>query len=163
MLDYWLDDDAYQEGVGVGSGEGAPNGQCAIGHEGSVPEPLLGEDEQNGWIEQTLNAAGLNDDDDDDVDGSHRHHQRTKDEQTTGGNNNSHGASNKKVSTQTHHCSFSTDANKCDQTAIKKKDETRCKHGEHRGTEMVHKKTRALTPCAFSSFWLFYEIMAHHR
>ncbi|KAF9299718.1 hypothetical protein BGZ74_008728 [Mortierella antarctica] len=96
MLDYWLDDDAYQEGVGVGSGEGAPNGQCAIGHEGSVPEPLLGEDEQNGWIEQTLNAAGLNDDDDDDVDGSHRHHQKTKDEQTTGGNNNSHGASNKK-------------------------------------------------------------------
>ncbi|KAF9325508.1 hypothetical protein BG006_011021, partial [Podila minutissima] len=98
MFEYWFDDDAYQEGVGVGSGEGAPNGQCAIGHEGLVPEPLLGEDEQNGWIEQTLNAAGLNDDDDDDMDGSHRHHQKTKDEQTTGGSNNSHGASIKKAS-----------------------------------------------------------------
>ncbi|KAG0337915.1 hypothetical protein BG000_004810 [Podila horticola] len=88
MLDYWFDDDAYQEGVGVGSGEGAPSGQCARGHEGSVPEPLLGEDEQNGWIEQTLNAAGLNDDDDD-GDGLHRHHQKTKEEQTT--SNNAHG------------------------------------------------------------------------
>ncbi|KAG0099277.1 hypothetical protein BGZ93_008316 [Podila epicladia] len=82
MLDYWFDDDAYQDGVGVESGEGAPNGQCALGHESSVPEPLLGEDEQNGWIEQTLNAAGLNDDDDDDVDGTQRHHQKMKDEQT---------------------------------------------------------------------------------
>ena len=28
-------------------------------------EPLLGEDEQNGWMEQTLSAAGLAEDDDD--------------------------------------------------------------------------------------------------
>ncbi|KAF9922417.1 hypothetical protein FBU30_007453 [Linnemannia zychae] len=34
------------------------------GVEGGVPsEPLLGEDEQNGWIEQTLNAAGLSEND----------------------------------------------------------------------------------------------------
>ncbi|KAG0032322.1 hypothetical protein BGZ82_006591 [Podila clonocystis] len=95
MLDYWLDDDAYQEGVGVGSEEGAPSGQCVRGHEGSVPEPLLGEDEQNGWIEQTLNAAGLNDDVDEvDVDGSHRHHQKTRDELATW-SNSTHGKSNK--------------------------------------------------------------------
>jgi len=29
-----------------------------------IPEPLLAEEEQNGWIEQTLSAAGLDDDDD---------------------------------------------------------------------------------------------------
>ncbi|KAG0033610.1 hypothetical protein BGZ81_007868 [Podila clonocystis] len=97
MLDYWLDDDSYQEGVGVGSEEGAPSGQCARGREGSVPEPLLGEDEQNGWIEQTLNAAGLNYDvDEDDVDGCHRHHQKTKDELATG-SNNIHGKSTRRL------------------------------------------------------------------
>jgi len=128
MLDYWFEDVYQNEDVGVGPG--ASSGQCgARGHEGSVPEPLLGEDEQNGWIEQTLNAAGLNDDvDDDELADTHRHHQRTRDERNTGSNNNNnnnknnnnnnnngtHGTSNK-VSTQPQislTLSLSTDANK---------------------------------------------------
>ncbi|KAF9204482.1 hypothetical protein BGZ59_001025 [Podila verticillata] len=120
LLDYWFDDAYQNEGVGVGSG--ASSGQCgARGHEGSAPEPLLGEDEQNGWIEQTLNAAGLNDDDDDDeLADPHQHHLKMKDERTAGinNNNNSNNTGNK-VSTQPFPCpQTQTNAQrkyKCDQ------------------------------------------------
>ncbi|KAG0276512.1 hypothetical protein BGZ95_007438 [Linnemannia exigua] len=60
MLD-WFDD---ASGLDVGMYDGDEE----VGNEGGYSEPLLGEDEQNGWIEQTLSAAGLSDEDDDDDD-----------------------------------------------------------------------------------------------
>jgi hypothetical protein len=56
MLD-WFDDGS---GYDVGMYEGDDS-------EVSSSEPLLAEDEQNGWIEQTLSAAGLSDEEDDEV------------------------------------------------------------------------------------------------
>ncbi|KAK3830646.1 MAG: hypothetical protein J3R72DRAFT_253224 [Linnemannia gamsii] len=57
MLD-WFDD---ASGLDVGMYDGDEE----AGNEGCYSEPLLGEDEQNGWIEQTLSAAGLSDEDED--------------------------------------------------------------------------------------------------
>ncbi|KAG0326192.1 hypothetical protein BG004_003015 [Podila humilis] len=92
LLDYWFDDDEYfqqeNESESAAGGEDSElsleksrisrSGQCGSDprrrggcFDNLAPEPLLGEDEQNGWIEQTLNAAGLNDDvDDKDDDGN---------------------------------------------------------------------------------------------
>ncbi|KAG0287828.1 hypothetical protein BGZ96_008297 [Linnemannia gamsii] len=56
MLDWFDDGSGYD--VGMYEGDDA---------EVSSSEPLLAEDEQNGWIEQTLSAAGLSDEEEDDV------------------------------------------------------------------------------------------------
>jgi hypothetical protein len=61
----WIDDESSLVGGGPAIDEG---GFLVAGAEGpgQAGEPLLGEDEQNGWIEQTLSAAGLAEADDDD-------------------------------------------------------------------------------------------------
>ncbi|KAF9139248.1 hypothetical protein BGX30_008194 [Mortierella sp. GBA39] len=68
MLD-WFDDGS--SGYDVGMYEDAEDDVS------NSSEPLLAEEEQNGWIEQTLNAAGLNDDDDEKLVKKIKKHGRT--------------------------------------------------------------------------------------
>lgn len=57
MLDWFDDGSGYD--VGMYEGDDA---------EVSSSEPLLAEDEENGWIEQTLSAAGLSDEEEEVID-----------------------------------------------------------------------------------------------
>ncbi|KAF9538429.1 hypothetical protein EC957_006754 [Mortierella hygrophila] len=74
MLD-WFDDSS--SGYDVGMYEDAEDDVS------SSSEPLLAEEEQNGWIEQTLNAAGLSDDDDEKIVNKMKKHGRSDTAKTT--------------------------------------------------------------------------------
>ncbi|OAQ29865.1 hypothetical protein K457DRAFT_18716 [Linnemannia elongata AG-77] len=74
MLD-WFDDGSSGYDVGMYEGD--------EGDVSNSSEPLLAEEEQDGWIEQTLSAAGLSEDDDEEIVKKMKKHGRSDKAKTT--------------------------------------------------------------------------------
>lgn len=74
MLD-WFDDGSSGYDVGMYEGD--------EGDVSNSSEPLLAEEEQDGWIEQTLSAAGLGEDDNEEIVKKMKKHGRSDKAKTT--------------------------------------------------------------------------------